>query len=79
LKETQKPLWTERLQAFLHRLRRTPSDLVRECKSAPWKVVMATALKAATNRWLGIVHSLGELSRRVSAWHRQPNPVLQRN
>jgi putative transposase len=81
---TREALWQEELTAHLRKLRRTPADLATERKSARWKVALAAALKTrttATNRWLGTALHMGglhEVSRQVSAWHRQPDPELQR-
>lgn len=55
------------------------ADLVREGKSVPWKVAVAAMLKrrtTASNRWLSEQLHLGnlyEVSRKVSAWERQPD------
>ena len=83
-KQTREALWQEELSALLAKLRRTPADLAKESKSAGWKVALAAALKTrttATNRWLGENLNMGglhEVSRQVSAWHRQPDPALQK-
>lgn len=84
LKETREALWQEHLTGLLRKLRRNPADLAKESKSAGWKVALAAALKTrttATNRWLGAALNMGglhEVSRQVSAWHRQPDPALQK-
>ncbi len=54
-------------------------DLVRDGKSAPWKVAVAAIMKrrtTVTNRWLSEQMHLGnmhEVSRKVSGWERQPD------
>lgn len=84
LKETRETLWQEELGPLLSKLRRTSADLVGENKSAGWKTALAATMKArttATNRWLGVALNMGglhEVSRAVSAWHRQPDPALQK-
>ncbi len=84
LQETREALWQEALTVLLRKLRRTPADLAKESKSAGWKVALAATLKArttATNRWLGANLHLGglhEVSRKVGAWDRQPDQVLQK-
>lgn len=72
------------LGAALQCLGKTRADLIRESKSVPWKVALAAALKSrttATNRWLGENLNLGvlhEVSRKISRWNKQPDPVLNR-
>jgi REP element-mobilizing transposase RayT len=84
LQETREGLWQQELAALLSQLGRTPAELAQARKSAAWKTALAAALKArttATNRWLGENLNMGglhEVSRRVSAWHRQPDPRLQK-
>ena len=84
MREMREALWQEELTALLRQLRRTPADLAKENKSAGWKVALAAALKTrttATNRWLGEALNMGglhEVSRQVSAWHRQPDPARQK-
>jgi REP element-mobilizing transposase RayT len=84
MKETREALCQEELTALLRRLRRPPADLAKENRSAGWKVAIAAAMKArttATNRWLGAALQMGglhEVSRQVSAWHRRPDPALQK-
>jgi REP element-mobilizing transposase RayT len=84
LQETREALWQDALTALLRQLRRTPADLAKESKSAGWKVALAATLKTrttATNRWLGATLHLGglhEVSRKVGAWNRQPDPALQK-
>ena len=82
LRETREEIWQEELTALLERLGRKPADLAKEKKSAGWKAALAAALKSrttATNRWLGESLNMGglhEVSRQVSAWHRQPDLAL---
>jgi REP element-mobilizing transposase RayT len=84
LQETREALWHEELTGLLTKLGRAPDDLATERKSVGWKAALAAALKArttATNRWLGENLNMGglhEVSRQVSAWHRQPDPALQK-
>jgi putative transposase len=83
LKETKEALWHEELNVLMRKLRRTSNDLVKDRKSASWKVALAGAMKTrstATNRWLGEALNMGglhEVSRRVSAWNLDPDPKLQ--
>jgi hypothetical protein len=66
------------------KLRHQPGELATTGKSVDWKLAIAAALKArttVTNRWLATTLHLGNLhvvSRKVSAWRRQPNLALQR-
>lgn len=68
--------WARCLQRELARIRRRPEDLLRDGRSAEWKVRLAARLKAettVTNRWLSTHLNLGalhEVSRKVSAWSR---------
>ncbi len=84
LQATREALWQEELASLLRRLRRPAEDLAKTSKSADWKVAVAATLKArttVTNRWLGQALNMGglhEVSRQVSAWHRRPDPALQR-
>lgn len=84
LQATREALWQDELTALLSKVNRTPADLVEDKKSAAWKTAVAAALKTgttATNRWLGENLNMGglhEVSRQVSAWHRQPDPALQK-
>jgi len=72
------------LALALRQVGKRREDLAREGKSAPWKLAVAAALKnrtTATNRWLGENLHLGalhEVSRKVSAWAKQPDPALTR-
>lgn len=82
--DAREEIWQQKLQEFLKRLGKNKPALVRERKSAPWKVALAGALKVqttVTNRWLGAVLHMGnmyEVSRLVTGWLRAPDPVLAR-
>ena len=82
--ELAETLRQEALAQALKRVGKRHEDLRCEGKSAPWKVAVASALKkrtTATNRWLGENLHLGtlhEVSRKVSAWARQPDGELAR-
>jgi len=84
LREGREARWQEALAAHLGKLGRTVDDVAEDRKSARWKVAVAASLKArttATNRWIGENLNMGglhEVSRQVSAWHRDPDAVLQR-
>jgi len=84
MKEASEAVWEEELSRLVVRLRRKQVDFTTEPKSATWKVAIAAAMKArttATNRWLAEALNMGglhEVSRRVSAWQREPDPELQR-
>jgi hypothetical protein len=77
-------VWQEELAVVLRQLRRKPAELARAGKSIDWKLAAAAALKARTsviNRQLATtLHrgNLHEVSRKVGAWSRQPDPVLQK-
>jgi REP element-mobilizing transposase RayT len=81
-REASEALWQATLRELLDRLGRTEAELATDGKSAGWKVALAAALKArttATNRWLGTALHLGnlyEVSRKVAAWIRAPEPAL---
>jgi len=72
------------LAAGLQRLGKNRADLIRDGKSEPWKIALASALKwrtTATNRWLGENLKLGalhEVSRKIGRWKKQPDPALDR-
>jgi putative transposase len=84
MQEAREEIWRQKLQEFLKRLGKNKPALVRERKSAPWKVALAGALKiqtTVTNRWLGDALCMGnmyEVSRLVTAWLRAPDPSLAR-
>ncbi len=68
------------LAEALRKLGKTRQDIIRDPKSAAWKVAVAATLKkrtTATNRWLAEQLRMGglhEVSRKVSAWTKTPNP-----
>jgi putative transposase len=78
----QEEVWREALDRLLRQLKRTPGDLAREGKSVDWKLELAAALKTrttVTNRWLADnlrMGNLHEVSRKVSAWSKRPDPAL---
>jgi REP element-mobilizing transposase RayT len=84
MQEARETVWQEELAVLLRKLRRKPEELARDGKSADWKLAIAAVLKArttATNRWLATTLHMGnlhEVSRKVSAWARQPDPALKR-
>lgn len=69
----------EFLANALRQVGKQRADLVRDGKSAPWKVAVAAVMKrrtTVTNRWLSEHLHLGnlyEVSRKVSGWERQPD------
>jgi hypothetical protein len=69
---------------LLAQLGRSEAELGTSGKSANWKIGIAAALKErtrATNRWLGKTLHLGglyEVSRKVAAWIRDPEPTLMK-
>jgi hypothetical protein len=81
-REAVESIWQEELVGLLHKLRRMPEELAATGKSVDWKLAVAAALKArttVTNRWLAATMHLGnlyEVSRKVSAWSRQPDSGL---
>ena len=78
------PVGSAKTMTMLRKLRRKPEDLAGTGKSVDWKLAVATALKArttVTNRWLATTLRMGnlhEVSRKVGAWARQPDPALQK-
>ena len=82
LKEVREEVWRETLETLLRKLRRKARDLSAEGKSVEWKLALAAALKSrttVTNRWLATTLHMGnlhEVSRKVAAWIRQPDPGL---
>jgi len=70
------------LLILLRKLRRAEAELASAGKSADWKLALAAALKertTVTNRWLATnlhMGNLHEVSRKVSAWARQPDAKL---
>ncbi len=77
-------MWQDELAAVLRKLKHRPEKLAQAGKSADWKLAVAAALKiraTVTNRWLAITLHMGnlhEVSRKVGAWSRQPDPALQK-
>ena len=75
-------IWADTLSVLLERLGRTAAELATTGKSAPWKLALAAGLRArttVTNRWLAAnlrMGSLHEVSRKVSAWTRRPDPAF---
>jgi len=72
------------LTELLAKLNKQRGDLKREGKSVPWKLALATAMKAqtvVTNRWLSEhlhMGNLHEVSRKVSIWAKAPDVTLSR-
>lgn len=83
LRESRESLWEEELAELLRKLDRKPSELRVSGKSQDWKLALASELKArttVTNRWLAMTLHMGnlfEVSRKVAAWTRDPDPALQ--
>jgi REP element-mobilizing transposase RayT len=79
---TIEAVWEIDLQRLLERLGRKEADLAASGKSEDWKIAIAAALKVrttVTNRWLATTLHLGnlfEVSRKVAAWMRNPEPRL---
>ena len=69
---------------LLKRVGHSTADLAITGKSVPWKLAVAAGLKArttVTNRWLAQNLHMGnihEVSRKIAAWTREPDPVLFR-
>ncbi|MEO7799110.1 MAG: transposase [Opitutaceae bacterium] len=82
LREIREAVWQEHLVALLLGVSRKTEELASAGKSADWKLAVASVMKArttVTNRWLaGALHlgNLHEVSRKVAAWTRQPDPEL---
>lgn len=82
MREASEALWQEELNKLLRKLRRRREDLAATGKSEEWKLALASALKeraTVTNRWLATTLHMGnlhEVSRKVSAWMRQPDAAL---
>jgi REP element-mobilizing transposase RayT len=74
----------DELARWLRKVGQTREAIASEGKSAPWKLAVAAAMKAhttATNRWLAenlAMGNLHEVSRKVQAWSRSPDPKLAR-
>jgi len=84
LDEGNSLLWADSLSALLHKGGFELKDALDTPKSAPWKIVIAAAMKSkttVTNRWLADHLNMGghhEVSRRVNGWHRNPDQKLER-
>jgi hypothetical protein len=84
VQRAREEIWRETLDALLRKLRRRDQELAATGKSVDWKLAVAAALKArttVTNRWLATELQMGnlhEVSRKVSAWNRQPDPALMK-
>jgi putative transposase len=82
LQEIREAVWQEHLLALLRGVSRKTHELSSSGKSANWKLAVASVMKArttVTNRWLATALHLGnlhEVSRKVAAWTRQPDPSL---
>ena len=83
LRESREALWEDELAVLMRKLGRRTEELRRAGKSETWKLAIAAALKArttVTNRWLAATLHMGnlsEVSRKVAAWTRDPDPALQ--
>lgn len=84
LTEVQEALRQKGLDESLRKLGQTRASLASGGKSDPWKIAVAAALRqntTATNRWMASNLHLGnlyEVSRKVNAWLRAPDPALAR-
>jgi REP element-mobilizing transposase RayT len=84
IQAAREEIWQETLLALLRKLRRGESELAMAEKSADWKLALAAELKertTVTNRWLATTLHMGnlhEVSRKVAAWSRQPDPSLKK-
>ncbi len=84
IQEAREAIWHEELAGMLRKLRRQPEELSQAGKSADWKLAIAATLKTrttVTNRWLATTLHMGnlhEVSRKVSAWTRQPDAALRK-
>ena len=82
LQEIREAVWQEHLIALLRGVSRRTEELASAGKSVDWKLAVASVMKArttVTNRWLADALHLGnlhEVSRKVAAWTRQPDPEL---
>ncbi len=81
-REASEAVWEAALRQLLARLGRTEANLGEAGKSVDWKIAVAAALKkrtTVTNRWLASTLQMGnlyEVSRKVAAWTRDPDPDL---
>lgn len=77
-REIARELWAERLSGYLAILKKSVSDVRESKKGAPWKVAVASAMKATTtasNPWLAGQLNMGSpfrLSRLASACRADP-------
>ena len=84
LQVAREAVWQSVLNGVLRRLSRRPGELSMAGKSIAWKLAVAAALKertTATNRWIARHLHMGnhqEVSRKVNAWMRSPDPTLLR-
>lgn len=82
MQEAREAIWQETLFSLLRKLRRDEAELATAGKSVDWKLALAATLKdrtTVTNRWLATTLHMGnlhEVSRKVSAWIRQPDQNL---
>ncbi len=82
MQEAREEVWLEELARVLGKLGRKTANLAGSGKSEDWKLAAASALKSrttATNRWLASTLHMGnlhEVSRKVGAWSRNPDPKL---
>lgn len=84
MREAREAVWEEELAGLLRKLRRKFGELADTGKSEDWKLAVASSMKGrttVTNRWLATTMHMGnmhEVSRKVAAWARDPDPDLQR-
>jgi len=77
--------WEESLSGLLHQAGFEMKDATNLPESAPWKTLVAAAMKSkttVTNRWLAEqlhMGSLHEVSRRINAWYRNPDRDFERS
>jgi REP element-mobilizing transposase RayT len=75
-------VWLDTRERLLRQLCHTAAELEPAGKSVDWKLAVAAGLKArttATNRWLAqnlCMGNMHEVSRKVAAWIRRPDPAL---
>jgi REP element-mobilizing transposase RayT len=83
-REASEEMWQDAMRLLLAKLGRSEAELGTSGKSTSWKIAVAAVLKertTATNRWLGKALHLGglyEVSRKVAAWIREPDPSLMK-
>ena len=84
LQQAREAIWRDELEALLRKVRKQEADLAVTGKSVDWKLAVASVLKertTVTNRWLAVTLHMGnlhEVSRKISAWNRHPDPALRR-